>query len=410
MIRFKYKAINEKGDLFQDEIEAGSSEEVASHLGAKGYTPVNIAEKLPLPDFSQLLDPSQMMLKMRHVKSREIILFFRQLSALFSAGVPLFDSLQALEEQFAKERMYQTIVKLKDDVAAGTSFSGALSKHSAVFSDLIIAMIEAGERAGVMEDVLIKITAFLEKEDQLKQKVRAALRYPIMVITALTIAFTFAIIFIIPKFTSIFGSFKTQLPLPTRILLGINYAFTNFWWLLLIAGIGGYALFKTYSATPLGRRQVDLVLLKLPVVGLLITKVSLARFFSMLSAMISSGVSVVSGLEITARTADNAIVAQTIGKIREQVIAGMTLSDSMKGHHLFPSTSVRMVAIGEKSGTLEGMLKKTADYFNEESDNTVAGLMSLVEPFLIFFLGMFVLLLAMGIFLPMWSMMQLYSQ
>ena len=396
--------------MIQDEIEASSSEEVAGDLNAKGYTPVSITEKMALPDLSLLFDPQALMLKLNRIKVRELMLFFRQLAALFSAGVPLFDSLIALEEQFGKERIGKIIVKLKEDVAGGDSFSGALAKHPAVFSDLVVAMVEAGEKAGVMDDVLRRITDYLEKENQLKQKVHAALRYPAMVMSALGVAFIFAIVFIIPKFTSIFSAFKTKLPLPTRILLGINYVITNYWWLVLIVATLSYTIFKLYCGTVRGRRQWDQLLLKTPVFGMLLTKISLARFFSMLSAMISSGVSVVSGLEITARTADNVVISEAIAEIREKVISGVTLSDSMKEYSFFPPTSSRMVAIGEKSGTLDKMLLKSADYFNEETDYTIANLMTLLEPMLIFVMGMFVLLLALGIFLPMWSMMELYTK
>ncbi len=410
MTNFKYKAINENGDLIQDEIEALSLEEVVADLSARGYTPVNIKEKSPLPDFSRFFNLSELRLRFRRIKSRELMLFFRQLSALFTAGVPLFESLAALEEQFGKERIKEVIVALKEDVAGGSAFSMALARHPQVFSNLIVAMVEAGEKAGIMDEVLRKILAYTEKENQLRQKVSGALRYPIMVLSSLGIGFIFAIVFIIPKFTAIFGAFKTKLPLPTRILLGINYTVVNFWWLVLILSAVGYGLFKLYCGTSTGHRQWDQFLLKLPVFGMLLTKISLARFFSMLSAMISSGISIVEGLETTASTADNVVIAQAIMKIRERVISGVTLSDSMREFSLFPPTSVRMVAIGEKSGTLDDMLAKTAAYFDEETDYTVSNLMTLLEPILILVMGMFVLLLALGIFLPMWSMMSLYTK
>ena len=410
MIRFKYKAINDKGDLVQDEIEAASKEDVASDLNLKGCTPVSISEKLALPDFSQIFNAAELGGVFNRVKTRETTLFFRQLAALFTAGVPIFEALTALEEQFTKEKIRDVIVKLKEDVSAGASFSGALARHPRVFSHLIVAMVGAGERSGSMDDVLRRIAAFLEKENQLRQKLQGALRYPATVMVVLTLAFVFAIMAIIPKFTNIFASFKTKLPLPTRILLGINYALAHYWWLILIVLGVGYAFLKLYRGTSNGQRQWDQLLLKLPVFGLLLTKISLARFFAMLSSMISSGISIVNGLEITASTADNAVISGAIMKIRERVMSGVALSEAMKEYVFFPPTSIHMVAVGEKSGSLDEMLMKSAGYFDEESDYTIANLMNLLEPILIFVMGMFVLLLALGIFMPMWGMMSLYAK
>jgi MSHA biogenesis protein MshG len=261
-----------------------------------------------------------------------------------------------------------------------------------------------------MDEVLKKITAYLEKENQLRQKLQGALRYPIIVFSALAIAFVFAIVVIIPRFSSIFAAFKTELPLPTRILQGINYIIVNFWWMILMAAALGYALFKLYTGTVRGRRQWDGVLLKLPVFGMLLTKISLARFFTMFSSMISSGIPIVNGLETTASTADNTVISDAILKIREKVVSGVSLSESMREFYFFPPTAIHMVAVGEKSGNLENMLVKSAEYFDEETDYIISNLMSLLEPLIIFVLGLFVLLLALGIFLPMWSMTQLYSR
>ncbi|MFC1571387.1 type II secretion system F family protein [Candidatus Margulisiibacteriota bacterium] len=410
MTRFKYKAIDENGKIVQEEIEAASPEDVANDLNAKGFTPVSISEKSALADLTKIFNPAEFQFRKPRVKRKDLMMFFRQMAALFAAGVPLFESLIALEEQFTKEKIKAIIIKLKEDVSAGNSFSNALSKHPAVFTELMVSMVEAGERAGVMEDVLKKIADFMEKDYRLRQNIQAALRYPMIVVVFLAIAFVCAILVIIPKFMPIFKAFKTGLPLPTRLLLGINHILVHYWLLVLIVLVVGSALLKLYRASAKGRLQWDQFLLRLPVFGMLIRKISLARFFTMLAAMIASGISVVQALEITANTADNAVISQAVLKIREKVTAGVSLSESMKEFSLFPPAAVHMVAVGEKSGSLGEMLMKSADYFNEETDYAVANLMSLLEPMIIMVLAFFVLILVLGIFLPMMNIMKLYTQ
>lgn len=403
MSRYLYKARKADGSQVEDELEALSRKEALHQLSLKGLTPISLEDKGVLPDLSIFFTG------LNRVKLRDLAVFFRQLSSIFSAGVPLFESLLAIEDQIGSGVLKKIVHTLLIDIEGGKTFSQALASHPRVFSRLVVTMVEAGERGGVLGDVLAKISQYLEKEGQLQQKIGGALRYPIMVLTALGLAFVFAIAFIIPKFNAIFSAFKTDLPLPTRILLGMNYVITQYWLTVILAGIGLYALFRFYLRQPWGKKQWDGMLLKAPVLGLVLTKLSLSRFFRMLSAMISSGIPLIYGLEVTANTADNAVIAEAIMNIRLQIMAGGVMSTAMRSSPIFPSTAYHMVAIGERSGNLEAMLLKTADYFDEETDYTVSNLTSLIEPLLILVLAGFVLLLALGIFLPMWSMMQLYS-
>ncbi|MFH1826671.1 MAG: type II secretion system F family protein [bacterium] len=406
MSNYTYKARDTSGKLVEGEIEAASEHLVYESLNNQGLSPVGIKIK---NENSVKIDFSSLFAGFQRVKSRDLSVLFRQLSTIFSAGVPLFEALIAIEEQISSKSLKKVVVTLRTDVEEGLNFSQALGKHPRVFSNLVVTMVKAGEQGGVLADVLSKISVYLELENSLQQKIRSALRYPILVLITLAGAFTMAVTFIVPKFSSIFGSAKTQLPLPTRILLSINYVVIHFWWMILIVGFGAYAGFKYYLQTRGGRWQWDQLQLKLPVFGLLNNKLALSRFFRMLSAMISSGIPLVAALEVTANTAGNAVVSDTINQIREKIIGGSSMSDAMGEYPLFPATSIHMAAIGEKSGNLGTMLLKSADYFDEETDYMVTNLMTLLEPFLILFLAMLVLLLAMGIFLPMWSMMQLYS-
>ncbi|MFH1386500.1 MAG: type II secretion system F family protein [bacterium] len=403
MSRFIYKARKETGELIDGEIEAMNAEEADRLLASRGFTPVKIEDK------GMILNLNDLLAEFSKVKSRDLSVFFRQLSSIFSAGVPLYESLIALENQVSSGNLKNIVKALILDVEAGSTFSQALAMHPLVFSKLIVTMVEAGERGGVLGDVLGRISIYLEKEGVLEQKIKSALRYPTMVITSLGLAFIFTVAFIIPKFNATFASFKTQLPLPTRILLGLNFIFTHYWYLLIGGFILAYAVFKMLVRQPAGRMKWDKLLLNLPGLGAVIVKISLSRFFRMLSSMISSGIPLIYSLEVTAGTADNSMIGKTILEIRDQIMSGGSMSSAMKNYKLFPSTAYHMVAVGERSGTLGDMLVKAADYFDEETEYTVSNLMSLIEPLLVLVLALMVLLLALGIFLPMWNLMSLYS-
>lgn len=406
MSKFKYKARTKNGQMVEGEIEAANVTAAAKELGLKDYVPVSLS---PLA-FS--FDPTVLkkwFASLNRVKIRDRIIFFRQLAALFTAGVPLFESLVAVEEQVTNKYFKNIIKEIIKDVEGGSTFSQALSKHPQVFSDLVVTMAKAGERGGTIEDVLIKITNYLEKENYLQQKIKSAMRYPVTVLVVLGSAFLVVITVVVPRFSTVYRSFGADLPLPTKILISINYTITHFWWLILLIALAAYYAFKTYINTVEGRKRFDQLLLRIPVFGLLIVKIALSRFFRMLSTMISTGIPLIYGLEVTASTADNVIISGTIMKVRNQVAAGHGVSGPMSQYKIFPPTAVQMVAIGEKSGTLGQMLLKSADYFDEEVEYMISNLMSLLEPILIFVLAIMVLVMALGIFLPMWNLMQLYG-
>ena len=416
MSKFVYKTLNDQGGTVLKELEAVSLEEAERTITARGDSPIWVEEKKNTyanifqtsTRFIKSVDLAGVFQRGHKVRPRDLIIFFRQMASLFSAGVPLFESLIALEDQFSDETFRKIVTKIKEDVEAGLSFSEALAKYPNIFSRLVIAMVASGERAGVMGETLKRIAEYLEKERKMKEKIGAALRYPMLVCIALASAFIVAILVVIPQFARMFGSLKAQLPLPTRILIGINTILTSYWWLIILVGLGAYILFKQFIKRPAGRLTFDTLVLKLPVFGSLIIKVSLSRFFSMFAAMESSSLTIIQKLDVTAETADNLVIYNIIMTMRGKVIQGLSLSDAMREHKLFPSTALHMIAIGEKAGNLDDMLVKTAVYFDEEADNMVADLMSLMEPFIILFLGAFVALLAAGIYLPMWSLMDAF--
>jgi len=402
MTKFNYQARNKEGKLIFGELDSVSAQAAAKELIGNGFTPVEIkGGSLPF-DFLKIFN-------VKRITAKELAIFFRQLGVIYAAGVPFYESLTAVRDQMVNKDLVKVVKRLADDIEAGSTFHHALSVHPDLFSPLIITMIEAGEKGGMLGDVLARISTFLERDNELKMKIKAALRYPLIVIFSLVSAFIACIMFVIPQFSKMFGAFGTQLPLPTRMLLGVNYVLVHFWWLMVILFFMAIFSYRAFRNTPYGKYQTDFLLMRAPVFGELTIKIALSRFFSMLSAMINSGIPIVYGLEITANTVDNAVISRAIGRIQEKVTAGDKLSESLKEFKFFPPLSIQMIAIGESSGNLENMLNRSAAYFDEETDYTVSNMMTLIEPIMIFFLGLLVTLLALGIYLPMWSIMDLYK-
>ena len=341
---------------------------------------------------------------MPNVSKKEQAVFFRQLGVVYAAGVPFFESLTAIETRLTNQTLKAAVKAISQDVERGIPFHLALKKFPKLFSPLVIAMVEAGEKGGMLGEVFKKIHAYLDRELILQGEIRGALRYPVIAMVSFILAFIVAVIFIIPKFSGIFSSFGAQLPLPTRILLGVNFVAVNYWWLVIILGAGLWHWYKAYHETPSGRRQLDRLALKVPVFGELIIRVSLARIFYMLSTLVNGGISIIAGMDIAASASDNVEISEAMRKIQGEVLGGAKLADAMAGFSFFPPLAIQMISTGEKSGSLDEMFQKCAEYFNEEADSMVANLTSLIEPFMIFFLAMLVVLLALGIYLPMWSL------
>lgn len=402
MSRFKYKARGSTGQLLEGEEEALSSSDLSKKLISKNLIPVHIERK------ESGLDLGSVFLEVKKVKIRDLSIFFRQLSVVISAGVPLFEGLMSIEEEASNPAMKKIITGIKNEIEAGGSFSTALSKAPAVFSRPLIAMVEAGERGGVLGEVLKRISSSLEKENQFRSKIRSSLRYPLIVITTLIIAFIISVVFIIPRFSAMFTTFKSELPLPTRFLMGINFLVINYWWAALIFIVIGYYVFMRFIRSPYGGEVFDRFILRLPVFGVLYTKLSLSRFFTMFADLLDSGVPLATALELTARTSDNKAIAKIIMDLRQKVMEGSLLSFAMKNAAIFPSVSAHLVSLGERSGQLSEMFSKVSAYFDEDTDYMVSNMMSLLEPLFVLILGIFVLTLALGIFLPIWSMMSLY--
>jgi type II secretory pathway component PulF len=270
-------------------------------------------------------------------------------------------------------------------------------------------MIRAGEKAGILPEVLDRVSNLLEKDIETADKVKTALRYPMLVFGALAVAFVIMTVYVIPKFASFFAAFKTELPLPTRILMGLNFVMMHFWYWLVGLALIIFYVFRKVLETENGRYNWDRFLLSTPIFGVLFSKVYLSRFGRMLSSMLGSGIPILEALAVTAATVENKVISRVIMDIRNEVSQGKSLAEPMKGSKVFPPIAIAMIAIGEKAGSLEKMLNKMSDYFDREVDYTIANLTPLLEPILIFGLGVILLIFALGIFLPMWDLVKVYK-
>ncbi|MEK7376553.1 MAG: type II secretion system F family protein, partial [Candidatus Margulisiibacteriota bacterium] len=319
MSRYKYKARNSGGALVQGEIESSSSRQLSLDLSQKGLVLVSAEEKSTLFDFSGVLP------EFSKVKLKDLSIVFRQLSVVVSAGVPLFEALTALEEQASNSNLKKILFIIRSDIESGSSFSAALKKHASIFSPTVVAMVEAGEKSGTLGEVLTRISVSLEKESQFESKVKASLRYPMIVFTVLICAFFLSVFFIIPRFSSVFAALKSDLPLPTKILLWISSFSSKYWLIIIVSVIAAAFVIRRYLKTKRGKMVFDTVVLKLPVFGGLATKLSLSRFFRMFSDLLESGIPASSALELTADTTGNSAISEQISGVKIEVMEVITI-------------------------------------------------------------------------------------
>ena len=404
MPQYLYKARDKEGGLHTGTMEARGKEAVADQLSGQGYIPVQIEES------ESSLQRPDLLAWFSRVKAQDIIIFSRQLSTLMSAAIPLLQSLATMERQTENPRLKKTIADIRRNVEAGASFSEALAKHPAIFSKLYVSMIQAGETAGILDAILDRLALLAEHEAETRARVKIAVRYPMIVVGVIGAAFVFLISFVIPKFAVLFTQFKAELPLPTRILIGINYAVQHYWYLIIlgISLLAGGTIW--YVRTPNGRWQWDRLKLKIPVFGTLFQKVALSRFARMFGALQKSGISMMLTLEIASEIVSNVVLARAVEEMRESLREGKGLSGPMEASGMFPPLVVQMMAVGEETGNIDVMLNKVSDYYDMDVEYALRNLSTMIEPILLLFIGGMVLFLALGIFLPMWNMISLFKR
>jgi type IV pilus assembly protein PilC len=338
------------------------------------------------------------------VPSKNLAIFTRQFSVMIDAGLPLVQCLDILGKQEPHKGFSGVILKVREDVESGAALADAMKKHVKTFDALYSNMIAAGEAGGILDTILKRLATYIEKSVKLKGDVQSAMIYPIAVVVIAAVVVGAILWKVIPTFAQLFSGLGAQLPLPTRVVIAASNGIVAYGWMLIVGlGLIGYAM-SSYYATENGRRVVDRILLKMPILGGILKKVAVARFCRTLSTLLASGVPILDGLDITARTAGNAIIEDAIQTTRSGIERGETISGPLRETNVFPSMVVQMINVGETTGALDAMLSKIADFYEEEVDTAVAGLLTLMEPVMIAFLGVVVGGIVVAMYMPIFDL------
>jgi len=393
MPTFTYTARSSNGDLRSATIDAPSRDDAVAQLRRQRLTIVKVDESKSTPKKS-----------LGSIKMRDIVIFTRQFSTMINAGLPLVQALDILARQSENKALQAVVREVVFDVESGNTVADAMKKHPKAFSDLYTNMVAAGEAGGILDTILNRLAIFMEKNDALVRKVKGAMIYPTVIMCVAALCVVILLWKVIPVFASMFGSVGMTLPLPTRVVIGAS-GFLNAYWWAIIAGLAGLGYFlKSYYATSSGQLVIDRFLLHVPVLGDVLRKSAVSRFTRTLGTLISSGVSILDGLEITARTSGNRVVQDAIMGSRASIAGGDTIAGPLQKSQVFPPMVISMIAVGEQTGGLDEMLTKIADFYDDEVDAAVSALLSLLEPIMIVFLGVVVGGMIVAMYLPIFDM------
>jgi len=392
---FVYTGRTRGGQTITGEMEAANREAVVARLRSQQVIATVVRGKpreITIPGFGG------------GVTEKDIVIFTRQFATMIDAGLPLVQCLEILSSQQENKVFKKALIEIRGAVESGATFAAALKAHPKVFTSLYANMVEAGETGGILDTILNRLAQYMEKAMGLKKKVKSAMIYPSTIITVALVVVVFLLIFVIPTFKSMFEGFGATLPLPTVIILEASRLMQKYF--LLGAGVIVAAVFalKAWYKTTAGETAIDAFILKTPVFGLLIRKVAVAKFTRTLGTLISSGVAILDGLDITARTAGNKIVEMAVLRTRAAISEGKTIADPLRESGVFPPMVVQMIAVGEQTGALDAMLGKIADFYDEEVDTAVANLTALLEPMLMVFLGIVIGGVVIAMYLPIFKL------
>jgi type IV pilus assembly protein PilC len=398
-IVFQWSGKTTKGIVETGEITAKTKEEVIAQLRKSNITPTIITEK-----------PT----KVRRfglggkVKDKDLVVFTRQFATMIDAGLPLVQALEILSTQVENKNFGRTIAQIKADVESGSTYADGLKKHPRVFSELYVNMVAAGEAGGILDTILNRLAAYIEKAMKLKKKVKGAMVYPVVVTTVAVLVIAVIMIFVVPTFAKMFAQLGGVLPLPTRIIIFMSNFIAGIGGLMVLGAIVAVVVFIVqFRKTEKGKHIIDKILLKLPIFGVLLQKVAVAKFTRTLGTLVSSGVPILDGLEITAKTSGNKVIEYAIMDVRKAVVAGKTLAEPITKAKVFPPMVTHMIAVGESTGALDSMLSKIADFYDDEVDAAVSNLTAMMEPMLMVFLGGAVGFIVVAMYLPIFKLITL---
>lgn len=402
MASYAWKGRDPRGDLVQGFIDAASDDAVADQLMAIGVSPVSIAPKSAAATLTQ--GSAWEALRTPPVNDHDLLLLSRQLYTLQRAGVPLLRSLAGLQASTAKRAMVAVLADLRASLDQGRELATAMARHPAVFSSFYVAMVRVGELTGRLTESFQRLAEHIEFELDVRGRIKQALRYPVTVLIAIAIAMVVINVFVIPTFANVFAQFKTELPLMTRLLLGVSAFTMKYGVLLILAGAAGMWALRAWLATPAGRYTWDKAMLRLPIVGPIVLKGTLARFARSFAMAERSGVPVSQAMSVAARTLDNAYIRQRIEQMRDGIERGESLSRCAAAAGVFTPIVLQMIAVGEETGELDTLLLEIASLYERETGYDIRGLSASLEPLLLAVIGGLVLVLALGVFLPLWSL------
>jgi len=393
---FTYKGTNRSGASVSGELNANNKAELQQLLRRQQITPTRMSEKgkeFNLPTFGG------------GVNAKELAIFTRQFSVMIDAGLPLVQCLEILATQQENKTFQKVLTGTRTAVEGGSTLSAAMKQYPKVFDPLYTNMVEAGETGGILDTILQRLSSYIEKNVKLQRAVKSAMVYPVGVMSIAVAVIVLLLWKVVPIFATLFAGLGVDLPLPTKIVIALSHFVGSIFGLLIFVGVGaGIFGIKVWYGTPAGRMAIDTIILKLPVLGILMRKIAVARFTRTLGTLISSGVPILEGLDITARTSGNAVIEKALTQVRRSLEEGKSLTEPLRESEVFPGMVTQMIAVGEQTGAMDAMLQKIADFYEEEVDAAVKDLLTALEPIMIVFLGLVVGGVVISMYLPLFSL------
>lgn len=412
---FKYTGRDRQRKPVTGHLEAGSLYNVANQLMENGITPIDISQTDAIPtqatlqspagqDIGETLQNAWRRFSRKPITLIDLVFFSRQMHTLLKAGVPIMNALRGLVDTTENQELVRVIQRVREGLDSGLDFSSSLRRHPETFPDVFISLVQVGESTGNLPEAFRQLSIYLEREKNTRDSIKAAVRYPIFVVSALVIALAVINLFVIPAFAQVFASFKAELPWATRILIATSKFTVQYWYVILAAMVAAAMVARIYVRSPRGRFHWDRIKLRLPLVGSVLFKATLGRLARSLAVTLRSGVPLVSGLNVVSGAVDNRYVGERVQQMRDGVERGESLTRTAVAAGLFPTLVTQMLSVGEESGTVDQMLTEVAEFYEGEVDYELKGLSAAIEPILIVALGVVLLVVALGVFLPMWDL------